>query len=157
MTVLITYQVDKGLYNDLNTPHNIALTTTEYTYKNNILAHLQIGKNLGIGLNNRLSYELKRDIVLQNEQFFTMKIYNRGRPKQTTRSTFEEKLKRFDMGQTIVEQEIVEQYIYTDKAGNSDWVHIAIIINDDDMTAVIEFKDAVQLNNFVAPIWLVPL
>lgn len=157
MIIAVTYHVEKDLYYAPETKHDLSLSTTEYMYKNDTLIHLQIGRNLGIRLNNRLRYEFKKEAVLQNEQYLFKKSYNQGRPKATTRSTFEEKLKRFDMSQTVVEREIVEEYTYTNKNNRFDEVQIVITVKEDKMTATIDFKDAEQYENFIAPAWLTRL
>jgi len=155
MNIIVTYHVDKDLYD--GSEHRASLVTTEYICRSNILVHLQIGKNLGIRLNNLLSYDFKKDIAVQNEQFLAGKSYNQSKPKPITRSTFEDKMKRFDMSQTVIEREILEEYSYTDRNGHSDEVQIVITAKDDTMTAVIDFKDTEQHSNFICPAWLVKL
>jgi len=155
MIILISYRVDKDLYHAPETKHDISLRTTEYKFKSDMLVHLEVGKNLGIRLNNRLRYEFKKDEALQKEQFFYKKAYNSGKAKPTTRSTFEDKLKRFDMSNTAVEQETVEEYAYTDKSGRSDSAQIVIKELDGEMTAAIDFKDMAQYENFTCPAWLI--
>lgn len=148
---IVSYSVNKDLYNA--TEHQITMTTTEYTYKNNVIVHLHIGKTLGIRLNNILNYELNTN--LNNNQYFMKKAYNKGKAKPTTRGTFEEKLKRFDMNKTTTEKEIVEEYGYVGKDGNHASVQIVVIIkNDTDMTATIDFKTTEQYENFIYPDWL---
>ena len=158
MTVVATYRVDIDIYHDPNTKHDISLTTTEYICGNDILVHLQMGKNLGIRLNNLMQYQFKGGMaMLENEQFMAKKTYGKEKPKPITRSTFEEKRKRFDMSQTAVEQEILEEYAYTGRIGHPDTVQIVITATGGTMTAVIDFKDAEQYHNFVPPVWLIPL
>ena len=158
MTIVVTYRVDIDMYHDPNTKHDISLTTAEYICGNDILVHLQMGRNLGIRLNNMMQYQFKSGMAaLANEQFMAKKTYGKGKPKPITRSTFEEKQKRFDMSQTAVEQEILEEYAYTDKAGHPGAVQIVITIKDGAMSAVIDFKDSRQYQNFTPPVWLMPL
>lgn len=155
MITVVTYSVVKELYYNPDVKHNATLITTEYTYKSNMLVHLQIGRNLGISINNLVSYSFKKDINFENEQFMSKKLYNSSQPKKITQSTFEEKLKGFDMSQTKVEQEILEEYSYTDNGGHSDNVQIVIKVKDEEMVATIDFKSMEQHQNFVCPAWLV--
>jgi hypothetical protein len=155
MTVVATYKVDMDIYHDPNIKHDVSLTTTEYICGNDILVHLQMGKNFGIRLNNLMQYQFKGSITgLTNDQFMTKKTYGRGKPKSITKSTFEEKRKRFDMSQTTMEQEILEEYAYIDKAGHPGAVQIVITIKDGVMSAVISFKDSEQYQNSILPAWL---
>lgn len=149
--IITSYKVEKNLYYDSNITYHPTLITTEYTYKNNKLVHLCIGKNLDIRLNNLLQYEFNKSI--NPEQFFYGKTYNH-KIKPTTRSTFEQKLKQFDISRTVIEQEIVEDYNYTDKKGKRDTVQIAIVANGTGMIATIDFKDAEQCADFVHPAWI---
>jgi len=55
------------------------------------------------------------------------------------------------------EQEILEEYVYTDKTGNNSKVQIIIKVKSEAITAVIDFKDAAQCENFVCPAWLAEL
>lgn len=158
MTIVVTYRVDIDMYHDPNTKHDISLTTTEYICRNDILVHLQMGRNFGIRLNNLMQYQFKGGMAaLLSEQFMAKKTYGKGKPKPITHSTFVEKRKRFDMSQTAVEQEILEEYAYTDKAGHPGAVQIVITIKDAVMSAVIDFKDSEQCQNFVPPVWLISL
>ena len=152
--IIISYTVDKDLYYSPGTSHNIVTVTTEYVYKNEMLVRLEINKNLGIRLNNLIQYQFKKDDTLEKEHFFYKKTYHDGKAKKTTRSTFEDKMKRFDMAKTIKEQELLEEYAYTDKNGRRDEVQIVIMVKGDTMTAVIDFKDAEQNINFIPPPWL---
>ena len=124
------------------------------TYKHNILVHLQIGKNTGIHLNNLLKYEFQLSNDLQDEQFLSKKTYGGGSEKLTTRSTFDEKLRRFNMAQTVIKHEILEEYAYTDKNGNSDSVQIVVRENALKMSASIDFRDADHYKNFICPAWI---
>jgi len=155
MNIVVTYHVDKDLYD--SSEHRASLITTEYLHRSDMLVHLQLGKNLGIRLSNLLSYDFKKDIAVQNEQFLAGKSYNKSKPKPITRSTFEDKLSRFDMSQTVTEREILEEYSYTDRNGHSDEVQIVITAKDDTMTAIIDFKDTEQHSIFICPAWLVKL
>ena len=155
MPVVVTYRVDINMYRDPNTKHDISLTTTEYICGNDVLVHLQIVKNISIRFNNLMQYQFKGGMAaLPNEQFMAKKAYGKGKLKPITRSTFEEKRKRFDMSQTAVEQEILEEHAYIDKAGHPDAVQIAITIKDGVMSAVISFKDSEQYQNSILPAWL---
>ena len=158
MPVVVTYQIDIDIYHDPNTKHDVSLTTTEYICRNDVLVHLQIGKNLGIRLNNLVQYQFKGSMAaLSNEQFMAKKTYGKGKPKPITLSTFEEKRKRFDMSQTAVEQEILEEYSFIDKVGHPGVVQIVITIKGGVMSAVIDFKHSEQYQNFVLPAWLIQI
>jgi hypothetical protein len=137
MVIVASYHVDTALYFSADTKHTIVLSTTEYTYKNDMLVHLQIGKNTAIRINNLLRYEFKANKDFQEEQFLFKKTYNSGNAKPTTQSTFDEKLRGFDMGQTVIEQEILEEYDYTDKNGIPGSVQIVVRGKDMNMTATI--------------------
>lgn len=154
MNIVVTYTVDKALYHATETKHDISLVTTEYKHRNELLVHLQIGKNLGIRLNKRLGDLLPKGAGIQNEQFLFKKTYNQGNSKPITRSTFDEKLSRFDMSQTVIECEILEGYAYTDKNALPDHVQIVITEKAETMLATIDFKDTEQYANFSCPAWL---
>lgn len=156
MLIVASYCVDKGFYYSPDNKHYVEMTTTEYTYKKDVLAHLIIGKNLGIRLDNMLAYEFGKSGIFhnENEQFFHKKTYSHDKIKKTTRGTFEDRLKQFDMSQTVIEHEIVEEYAYIDKNGVRDSVQIVITEKADIMTASIDFKSVEQHNNFTCPVWL---
>ena len=80
MIIAITYGVDASLYR-ADAKHDVSLTTTEYVYRNEMLVHLQVGKNLGIRLDDRIKQEFKRAPALPGEQFLFKKTYNRGEAK----------------------------------------------------------------------------
>lgn len=155
MTITITYRVDKDLYHAADIKHDISLITTEYKYGNELLVHLLIGKNLGIRLNNRFSDLLPRGGAgIQNEQYLFKKRYNQGTSKLITRSTFDAKISRFDMSQTVIERETLEEYAYTDKNGLPDHVQIVITDKADTTTGTIDFNNVCQYENFPCPVWL---
>ena len=154
MVITASYPVDKALYFSSGAKHTILLSTTEYTYRNDMLVHVRIGKNTAIRLSNLLRYECVAGQDLQDEWFLGKKTYNHARPAPITRSTFDEKLRRFDLGQTVIEQEIVEEYAYADQAGNPDSVQIVVRDNASVMMASVDFKDAGQYKSFVGPAWL---
>lgn len=154
MAIVVTYSVNNELYYNPDVKHQTSLITTEYKYKSDILIRLQIYKNLGIRLNNVLSYDFKRDLSIPNEQYLFKKAYSKNEAKPITRSTFEDKFKRLDMAQTTTEHEILEEYPYMDIHSRSDEVQIVITKINDVMTAVIDFKDAEQYENFTCPAWL---
>jgi len=124
-------------------------------YKNSLLVHLQLGKNFGIRMNNNLRYAF--DVTLQDEQFSFKKASNKGKSKMITRDIFNKKLKRFDMNQTVISKEILEDYAYTDRCNRPDEVQIILKEKNDNMVAIIDFKDMEQLNNFVCPAWLIKI
>jgi len=157
MAIIISYSVDRDLYYDPQTNHNISLITTEYICGNNILVHLEQGNNLNIRLINLLDYTLKKDIGLKKDYFFFKKSYNRKQAKAISQNTFEEKMKNFDKNKTVTEQEILDEYFYTDKTGKNSKIQIAITVKSEKITAVIDFIDAEQCENFVCPIWLTEL
>ena len=154
MGVFLNYCVDKDIYHNPGTPHCVTLSTTQYTYKSELLVHLSLGKNLGIIINNLIQYEFGEDEVFESEQFLLKKTHDTGRSKPMTQSIFEDKLKRFDMSQTVKEQEVLEEYRYIDKNGQSDMVRIVVTVKGGSMTAVIDFKDTEQYKNFIKPAWL---
>ncbi len=153
MIITITYGVDADLYR-ADTKHDVSLTTTEYVYRNEMLVHLQVGKNFGIRLNDRLKQEFKRAPALPGEQFLFKKTYNRDAAKPITQSSFTEKLNSFDMSQTEIKREILEEYRYTGKDSAAYNVQIVITEKDGVMAAVIDFSDTKQYENFIAPTWL---
>ena len=157
MIIVASYHVDTAMYFSSETRHNLVLSTTEYTYKSNMLVHVQIGKNTAIRLNNLLRYEFKLNENFQSEQFLFGKTYDSGHVKTISQSVFDEKMRRFDMGQTVIAQEILEDYTYTDKAGGSDSVQVVVKERNLTMTAGIDFRDAEQYNRFAYPAWLMPL
>lgn len=156
MQIIVTYRVDNDLYHASNTPHDQSLVTTEYRYGNESLVHLVIGKNLGIRLNNHLG-DLLEGVSIQNEQFLFNKTYMQCKPKLITRDTFNRKLKRFDMSQTVIEREILEDYNYIDKRSQPSHVQIVMIHKGDTVTATIDFDGSEQYENFTNPDWLVKL
>ena len=154
MAILIDYLVDEKVYYNPATKHRALLITSEYKYKNDVLVHLQFNSDLNTRLNNILEFESKKETVLSGDQFFSKKTYNQGKTKQITRESFGEKIKRFDVNQTVLEQEILEEYSYTDKNNRLDTVQIAVTEKDNKITAVIDFKDIEQYEYFVCPEWL---
>ena len=157
MAIIISYSVDRDLYYDPQTNHNISLITIEYICGNNILVHLEQGNNLNIRLINLLDYTLKKDIGLKKDYFFFKKTYNKKQAKAITQGTFVEKMKNFDKNKTGTEQEILDEYFYTDKTGKNSNIQIAITVKIEKITAVIDFADAKQYENFVCPVWLTEL
>lgn len=154
MAIVTTYQVDKNLYYVPDAKHDISLITTEYTYGNEMLIHLQVGKNLGIRLNNCMHHEIADGTALPSEQFLFKKTYRSGNAKPITRITFDEKLKRFDIDKTSVEKEILQDYSYIGKNGSSDNVQIVIKEKAGTITAAIDFRDIEQYENFIYPMFL---
>jgi len=145
--ILITYGVDKAIYDDSRSVHNIAATITTYSFKMKKLVHLQFGALLRNRLENRLG-ELR-----SNEQH--MLDDGKGSVKPLTREEFQERLQQSDSKRVGKEQEIWESYYYTDRRGRQEMVQIAISIKGDHMEAVIDFGDVDQYENFVPPAWLV--
>lgn len=154
MVIAVTYHVDTDLYFASAAGHAVALSTTEYTYKSDILVHLRAGNKTAVHVNHLLRNEFKTGGQYQGEQFFAKKIYGADDAKPIARSAFNEKLRSFDMGRTVIEREILEEYAYTDEKGNHDTVRIELRGKGLEMTAVIEFKDTGQHRNFVCPAWL---
>jgi hypothetical protein len=155
MIITVDYRVDRGLY--YSAEHCVTLVTTEYICNTDILAHVMIGKSLGVRLNDLMRHEFGKDVFLQNEQFFAKKTYKMEEIRPITRGTFEEKQKRFDISQTIIEQETVEVYYYTDKSGTTDSVEIVVREKDSKMTAEIEFNNPEQRQTFIYPAWLMDM
>ena len=154
MAIIINYSVNKDLYYTPQTNLNITMITTEYTYGNNILMHLEQGINLNIRLKNILDHTLKKDNGLKKDYFFYKKTYKKGQPKPITQNSFEEKIKKLYKNKIIVEQEIIEEYNYVDKIGNNSKVQIVIMVKNEKITAMIDFINAEQCENFVCPAWL---
>jgi len=157
MAILVNYSIEKDLYYDPKTNHNIILITTEYFCGNNIFVHLEQRSNLNIRLNNLLKYASKKNIDFQQDLFFQKKAYSKKEANQITQNTFEEKLKKYDLNKITVEQEILEEYDYTDKNDNLNKIQIVIKIKNDSITAIVDFKDLNQYENFVCPAWLVDI
>ena len=157
MAIFVNYGIEKDLYYDPKTNHNIILITTEYFCGNNILVHLEQGSNLNIRLNNLLKYVSKKNIDFQQNLFFQKKSYSKKEANQITQNTFEEKIKKYDLNKITVEQEILEEYDYTDKNDNLNKIQIVIKIKNDSITAIVDFKNLNQYENFVCPAWLVDI
>jgi len=85
------------------------------------------------------------------------KTYKQGDAKPITSSTFGEKIGRFDMDQTVIEKEILEEYTNNRKDGSVEEIQIVVRDNGDTITAEIDFKDTDQYNYFIAPSWLIQL
>jgi hypothetical protein len=150
----IAYRVDQDLYHASDHQHDISLVTTQYQFGNELLVHLLFGKKNSVRLNDRLDDLLKDGAKILNEYFFYKKTYIPGNAKPVTRSTFEAKRKRFDMSQTAIEREILEDYAYTDKNGLPGYVIIIMTDNGNTTTATIDFEDTAQYENFICPVWL---
>ena len=155
MVIGIQYQIDKGVYDRLDTPHNVIMVTSEYSDGTKTLVHLQIGRNFHIRLNNMLRYRLKADVALDNEQFFSESPHKKGKIKAITHSIFEEQMSQFDMSKATIEREIVEEYHYTDKSNRPQVIQIPITIKSDSTFAEMEFENIEQYDNFIAPAWLI--
>jgi hypothetical protein len=154
MAIIIHYFIDKNIYFDAQTEHNISLVTTEYICGSNILVHSEQGGNLNVRLKNLLDYTLNKDSAINKDNFFIKKTYSKEKARPITQSTFEDRLKRFNADKTVIEQEILDEYGYTDKTGKLDKVQITVLIKSGRTLGVIDFKDAGQLENFVYPAWL---
>jgi len=153
--ILVTYGIDKTLYDDPSVHHNMALITTEYSYKTKKLVHIQLGQRFHDRLNHRLSCRLGKNVESPSEHF----LYKKGRdkPDALTRSEFDTKLKRFDTKQTEKVLEILEDYCYVDINKQQNMIGITITIKRDNMTAIIDFKSLAQYQSFVPPAWLIEL
>ena len=151
MIIAVTYDIDKTAYDNPDVRRNIVLTTTEYAYNSKRLVHLQFGGNFCVRLNNLLASKFNCGTELQREQFL---LKSENRIVTLSRCVFDEALKQFDMSKTLQTQEVLEEYHYTDKKMQQDMVQIVTTINDNHMSAVIEFKDIEQYNNFAIPTWL---
>ena len=149
--ILITYGVDKALYDNPSSIHNIMLTTTFYSTKTKKLVHLQHGKLF----QNKLSDKLGSAAKIPSEQF--MLEHENGSIEPLTRDEFKKKRKQFDPKRTVKEQEVWESYYYTDKRNQQEIVQIVISTMDGNMTAVIDFESVAQYKNFVPPAWLLHL
>ena len=156
MIIGVQYQVDKDIYDRPDTPHNVVMVTSEYSsHRAEILVHLQLGKNFHIRLNNMVRYRFSADVAVDDEQFFSTSPRKKDKIKALTRSAFEEKMSRLDMGKVSLECEIVEEYHYTDKRNQPRVIQIPITVKDDSAFTVIEFESKEQHDNFIEPAWLV--
>ncbi len=154
MVIIATYSVDRKIYHAAETRHDISLVTMEYIHGNDMLVYLRIGMNTGVRLNELLQNRIAGGALIRGERYLFKKTYRRLRPKPITRSTFDDKLKRFDMSKTSIEAEILEEYAYTGKNGRADAVQLVIREKGDMMTAVIDFRNTDQQMNFAAPPYL---
>ncbi len=152
--IVTTYGVDKKIYHDTETRHDISLITMEYVHGNDILVCLRIGGNTGVRLNELLRSGIAGGVAIHGERYLFMKTYRRLKPKPITRSSFDEKLKRFDISKTSIETEILEIYAYTGKNGRADAVQLVIREKGNTMTAVIDFRNSEHQENFAAPPYL---
>jgi len=155
--VIVSYRCNKELYLESEKDHATVLVTTEYSCGDDVFVHLQLDGNYGIRLNNLLNYAFKQDLSFSNEQFLHKKSHYDSDMEIITRDVFEERLKRFEMGKITVRLEVLKEYGYVNKLGQSDNVHITVIVKDESMTAAIDFRDAEQCGNFVCPAWLTEL
>ena len=153
--ILVTYGIDKILYDDPSVHHNIALITTEYSYKTKKLVHVQLGQRFHSRLNHKVSRRLGKNVESPREHFLFKKDGDKS--DALTRSEFEAKLKRFDTKQTEKMLEILEDYCYVDINKQQNMIGITITIKRDNITAVIDFKSLAQYQGFVPPIWLIEL
>ena len=71
--ILVTYGIDKALYDNSSSVHNIVLTITMYSFQMKKLVHLQYGKLLRNEVEDRL-----RGNLGAGEQFM---LENGGHPK----------------------------------------------------------------------------
>ena len=148
--ILVTYGIDKAVYDNPRSIHNVALTTTMYSFKMKTLVHLQYGKLLQSKVENKL-----RGNLGSGEQF--MLEHENGSIEPLTRDQFEIKRKQFESKRAVKEQEIWESYCYTDKRKRREIVQIVISIKGVCMEAVIDFESVAQYENFVPPAWLLCL
>jgi len=145
--ILVTYEIDKAVYDNPHSIHNVVLTTTLYSFKRQKLVHLQYGKLL----QNKLEARLKGS--LESEQF--MLEHENGSIEPLMYDQFQKKLAQLDSKHTAKEQEILESYCYIDKRGQQEIVQVIISIKRNGMEAMIEFKSVAQCENFVPAAWLI--
>ena len=157
MDLIFTYQIIKDKYYSSDTKHTISLITTEYTYKNNILVHLQLNSGFHLHTANILTDKLNKNIKLGKEIFMTKKNYKHSTVKNINKNRFNTMLGQFDISQTAIEQEILEEYGYIDKNNCSDSVQITTTIKNDILFATINFKNKNQHDSFVPPRWLIEI
>jgi len=150
--IVVTYGIDKAIYNNPRNIHNIMLTTTIYALQMKKLVHVQFGTLFQNKLENQLRDKAGSSVKIPSEQF--MLDDGKRLPQGLTRDEFENKRTQFDPKRMGKEQEILESYCYMDKRGRQEIVQIAITIKDNCMEAAIEFESAAQYKNFVQPAWL---
>ena len=153
--LVVTYGIDKSLYDTPSIHHNIALTATEYSYKKQKLIHLEMNKPC----NNLLDFKVRRGLEvrlkIQDEQFLFINKENEA--KVLSRRKFGAKRKRFDMKDTAVRYEMLEEYYYIDRDKQLGMVQILIRTENGCTYAEIDFKNFKQYKNFVLPDWLICL
>ena len=145
--IVITYGIDKAVYDHPRSIHNIVLTTTMYSFKGKTLVHLQFGKLL----QNKM--EARLQIGLGEEQF--MLEHADGFIESLTYERFEKKRTQFEAQRAAKEIEVLENYCYADKRKQHEIVQVVISIKDGGMRAVIDFESVAQYENFVPPAWLI--
>jgi len=140
MSNLVTYLIDKELYSNPATQHNIVLKITKYRHGEETLIHVEHGCKL-------------KSKKFGSEQF----IYKNenGRAKLLARGTFESKLKRFDISQTDKAMKILEEHSYVGKNGKPDMVHILVMIGEGYAIGTIDFLNEERRGNFVVTVWVV--
>jgi len=154
MAIVISYSVDTDLYNPSELGSSTLISTTEYMYNNETIIHVLLGEKARSHLSNRLSNEIGNNRTLQTEQFFIKKNVMQSKAMPSTRSSFEKRMRAFDMNRTAVSQEIVEELNYCDKNQHSETVSVVILIKNERAIATIDFKDSKQFANFIRPDWL---
>jgi len=146
---MITYQVNEHLYFD--TEHKILLSTTEYKQKDETIACLQMNGEL-FSVFNGIVKDQCSGAELRPEEF----IYTGAKGKaRIDRRQFEEMAERFKAGGSTAEREILEEYAYTGKDGQTGSQRIVVRMQSGEMTVEIEFGDVKEFENFVFPDWVI--
>ncbi|MCL2004297.1 MAG: hypothetical protein FWG72_09895 [Oscillospiraceae bacterium] len=155
MSLIACYSVDKDLYDQCE--HHILFTLTEYTFNGDALIHLSIGPDGCERLKKRIKNLFPAVSDTQGDQFLTKECGPNSPAQLTTRALFEESLERFDISQTTIEREMLEDLEYTCKNGSPDKARVSVFEKGGKLEAVIEFRDTAQIRSFVRPSWFLPM
>ncbi len=135
--------------------HEILLSTTEYIYRNTILAMQTISN----GLNCRVHQSLQKVGVedVPEQVLYYLSKSSDSKCRQISRSDFDNKLNELRHKDFATVKEVCELCNYLDKAGNPASAFIAIERkNNEAALAKIEFNSTIESENFVSPEWLSP-
>ena len=151
--MILQFSVDTEKYALDN--HEIMLSTTEYIYRNTILAMQTISRELNCRVHQSLQkvgIEDSPDQVL-----YYLSANNDSKCEQISRSDFNNKLNEFRHREFATAKEVCELYNYLDKDGKPAAAFIAIERkNNEAAMAKIEFNSSVESESFVLPEWLSP-
>ena len=146
--------VDDEKYNLIR--HEIVLSTTEYTFGTTVLA-IQI---ISIGLNKKIKQSLQTTSDFDNcdqVRYYISKTYN-SKCEPIKQSAFFDKFNELQYKKYKTVQEICEHYHSADRNGNLITKEIAVLRANNEITrATIEFKNEIEMEDFVLPEWLSPI